>query len=65
MYLMYVDESGDSGIVNSPTNYFVLTGMVMHELRWNDYLSRIIELRKRMFTKLVARSCRRWAYKEA
>ena len=33
MYLMYVDESGDSGLVNSPTRYFVLTGMVVHELR--------------------------------
>jgi len=48
MYLMYVDESGDSGLNNSPTRYFVLTGIVIHELRWNDYLSRLIEFRKRM-----------------
>lgn len=48
MYLMYVDESGDSGLNNSPTRYFVLTGVIMHELRWNDYLSRLIEFRKRM-----------------
>ena len=40
MYLMYVDESGDSGLNNSPTRYFVL--------RWNDYLARLIEFRKRM-----------------
>lgn len=45
---MYVDESGDSGVLNSPTRYFVLTGIVVHELRWNDYLSQIIEFRKRM-----------------
>ena len=48
MYLMYVDESGDSGITNSPTRYFVLTGIVVHELRWNDYLSRVIDYRKRI-----------------
>lgn len=48
MYLMYVDESGDSGLNNSPTRYFVLTGVIMHELRWNDYLARLIEFRKRM-----------------
>jgi hypothetical protein len=48
MYLMYVDESGDSGMQNSPTRYFVLTGVVVHELRWNEYLSRIIGFRKKM-----------------
>ena len=48
MYLMYVDESGDSGMTASPTRYFVLTGIVLHELRWNDYLSRLIDYRKRM-----------------
>jgi len=48
MYLMHTDESGDSGIVNSPTRYFVLSGIVLHELRWNEYLSRLIEFRKRM-----------------
>lgn len=51
MYLMYIDESGDSGIVNSPTRYFVLTGIVLHELRWNEYLARLIDFRKRMRTK--------------
>ena len=45
---MYIDESGDSGILNSPTRFFVLTGIVIHELRWNEYLSRLIEFRKRM-----------------
>ena len=32
MFLMYVDESGDAGLVGSPTRYFVLTGLVVHEL---------------------------------
>ncbi len=48
MYLMYVDESGDSGLVNSPTRYFVLTGLVLHELRWQPYLDHLIAFRRRM-----------------
>lgn len=48
MYLMYVDESGDSGLNGSPTRYFVLTGMVIHELRWRPYLDSIIQFRRQM-----------------
>jgi hypothetical protein len=48
MYLMYVDESGDCGLVNSPTRYFVLTGLVVHELRWQTYLDRLIAFRQQM-----------------
>lgn len=48
MYIMYVDESGDVGLVNSPTNYFVLSGLVIHELRWADYLNQLVEFRQRM-----------------
>ncbi len=48
MYLMYVDESGDAGLHKSPTRFFTLTGLVIHELRWGDYLERIIEFRRRM-----------------
>lgn len=48
MYLMYVDESGDTGIVNSPTRYFVLSGIVVHELRWRVYLDQMVDFRKRM-----------------
>ena len=48
MYLMYVDESGDPGLVGSPTRYFSLTGLVIHELRWNEYLDRLIDFRRRM-----------------
>jgi hypothetical protein len=50
MYLMYVDESGDSGLQNSPTRYFVLTGMVVHELRWHAALNALISFRQRMRT---------------
>jgi hypothetical protein len=48
MYLMYVDESGDCGLVNSPSRYFALSGLVLHELRWRDYLSQLVEFRRRM-----------------
>lgn len=51
MYLMYVNESGDSGLANSPTNYFALTGLVVHELRWRTYLDELILLRTRIKTK--------------
>lgn len=48
MYLMYVDESGDIGLQNSPTRYFVLTGLVVHELRWRPSLDHLIDFRRRM-----------------
>ncbi len=51
MYLMYVDESGDSGLVNSPTRYFMLTGLVLHELRWHDAINDLITFRKKMRAK--------------
>jgi hypothetical protein len=51
MYLMYVDESGDIGLVNSPSQYFVLSGLAVHELRWLPYLEQIIEFRRRMRDK--------------
>lgn len=51
MYLMYVDESGDSGMVNSPTQYFCLSGLVVHEMRWRDLMEQIVEFRRRMKAK--------------
>ena len=43
MYLMYVDESGDIGLVNSPTRYFVLVGLVLHELRWQQTREALVQ----------------------
>ena len=48
MHLMYVDDAGDSGMVNSPTRYFMLSGLVVHELRWRQYLDQLIAFRQRM-----------------
>jgi hypothetical protein len=52
---MYVDESGDKGLSNSPTRYFVLTGLVIHERRWHDVLSVLIDFRRRMREKFGLR----------
>lgn len=46
MYLMYVDESGDSGLLNSPTTHFALSGMVLHESRWRDFVTHFTAFRK-------------------
>jgi hypothetical protein len=43
---MYVDESGDPGLIGSPSPYYVLTGVVLHELRWKQSLDRLIVFRR-------------------
>lgn len=45
MYLMYVDESGDSGMAGSPSRYFCLSGVVVHELRWRDTMTELLSFR--------------------
>jgi hypothetical protein len=46
---MYVDESGDTGLCppggKSPTRYFCLTGLVVHELRWTETLNELKRFR--------------------
>lgn len=46
MYLMYIDESGDTGTNNSPTQYFVLSAIVIHEEKWLEVLDDLILFRK-------------------
>jgi hypothetical protein len=46
MYIMYVDESGDTGLVNSPTRYFALSGIVVHESRWREFINTLIAFKK-------------------
>ncbi len=48
MYLLYVDESGDIGLAGSSTRYFVLSGIVVHELRWRSTLENILRFRKEL-----------------
>lgn len=47
MYLMYVDESGDSGLLPmSPTRFFALSGLVVHELKWKDLYEELLNFRR-------------------
>lgn len=48
MYLMYVDDSGDCGMPadGSPTRFFCLSGLVVHELRWRDTLDDLSAFRR-------------------
>lgn len=46
MYLMYVDESGDAGLTRSPTTHFALSGLVVHETRWREFVNLLIAFRK-------------------
>lgn len=49
MYFLYVDESGDIGLSSSsPTRYYILSGLVVHELRWHQTLEAIIDFRRRL-----------------
>jgi hypothetical protein len=38
MFAMFADESGDSGLTNSRSAFFALTGLVVSELRWRACL---------------------------
>jgi hypothetical protein len=46
MYIMYVDESGDTGRTGSPTSHFALSGIVVHESRWRDFIDALIAFRR-------------------
>lgn len=49
MYIMYVDESGDPGsLPSSPSQYFVLAGMVVHEAAWASTLESLIDFRRKV-----------------
>ena len=48
MFLVYVDESGDTGLVNSPSNYFCLSAIVVHESHWQTTLNSVIGFRKEL-----------------
>lgn len=52
MFLMYVDESGDLGSIQngSPTNFFVLSAMVIHENKWYPLLEDLLKFRRHLKT---------------
>lgn len=45
-----MDESGDTGLQNSPTKYFVLTGLVLHETQWRNILNDLVAFRRHLRT---------------
>lgn len=46
MYIMYVDESGDPGPINSPTKHFYLSAIIVHEAYWLNMLDDLIIFKK-------------------
>jgi hypothetical protein len=50
MYAAYFDESGDSGLNASPTTFFVLACVLVHEATWLGALDALIELRRDLRT---------------
>jgi hypothetical protein len=47
MYLMYVDESGDIGLPpGSPTRFFILSAIVIHEMKWREILNDLVHFRQ-------------------
>ncbi len=46
MYLFYVDESGDVGKNNSPTNYYILSAIIVHETSWQNLLDDTLLLKR-------------------
>ncbi|MGL4612084.1 MAG: DUF3800 domain-containing protein [Trueperaceae bacterium] len=55
MYFMYVDESGDLGLLDpskplnmQPSQHYILTGCIIPAEEWRNYLAAIVEIRKRI-----------------
>jgi hypothetical protein len=46
MYLMYVDESGDTGMSEGSSPYFCLSGLVIHESKWREFIDYLINHRR-------------------
>ena len=53
MYLIYVDESGDPGLVSkgSPTRFFALSALLIPENRWQQFLAQFWGFRRRLASK--------------
>ena len=45
MFLAYFDESGDAGLTNSPTRFFVLSCVLIHKDQWLSTLDSLIKMR--------------------
>jgi hypothetical protein len=56
MDLVYIDESGDTGRLNSPTKEYLLIGIIVPEAKWHELSGRIRLARTRMRQNLGLRS---------
>ncbi len=45
---MYVDESGDPGNNTTQTDYFCLSGLVVHESEWHQLIDTLVTFRRTM-----------------
>lgn len=48
MYIAYIDETGDVGLINSPTHYYCLTTLILHEDTWQNNFNTIKALRNEL-----------------
>jgi hypothetical protein len=48
MYLLYVDESGDTGMKAGASPFFALSGLVIHELVWHATIEAILDFRRNL-----------------
>jgi hypothetical protein len=51
MFLIYIDESGDTGHKNSPTKYFVLSAIILHETNWQNTFEDLVMFRRSLRTR--------------
>ena len=51
MYFCYVDESGDSGKVKSPTSWFVLAAVLVDDKRWRAARAHVVNFRRSLVGK--------------
>jgi hypothetical protein len=47
MHILYVDESGDPGIHRYGSPYFILSGLIVPEDEWLNYLDRLKDQKNR------------------
>jgi len=48
MYLVYIDESGDPGVTNSPTSSYILSGVKIPAEHWHNAQAKLHSFRQRM-----------------
>ena len=52
MELVYIDESGDPGAINSPTASYILSGLKIPSEHWHEAQARLVSFRQRMRDQL-------------